>query len=236
MLKFVYRKRCQSVWNSNLSISAFNVIPEKTKPSSESSSPSLVVISRPPVNFTPQPVTIDLSKTSSVPLTLTNGSGSSVTVYNIDESQTSLNLSTESSGYVSNSTSSSLNQSAVNGDDLEIEKNISLLDQRLSTPVPSSFSALPMPPSVSNGRRRTISSNSNRWVRETILCVVWSTICGFILIAVLCGVRQLFGLGHVKFTTSLRKTVEHISRSVLRLWKSSCQLHQMRKRRQIYPS
>lgn len=140
---------------------------EEVKPNQETPSPSLVVISRPPVHFNPQPVTIDLSKTSTIPLTLTNGSGNSGTIYNIDESQTSLNLSAESSGYVSNSTSSSLgnvslNQSAVNGDDLEMEKNSSLLDQRLSVPSQSTFSALPMPPSMSGGRRRTISSNSNR--------------------------------------------------------------------------
>jgi hypothetical protein len=97
-------------------------------------------------------------------MALTNGSGSSVTIYNIDESQTSLNLSTESSGYVSNSTTSSLgnvslNQSVINGDDLEMEKNAALMDQRLSAPAQSTFSALPMP---RDGRRRTISSNSNR--------------------------------------------------------------------------
>ncbi|CRK88415.1 CLUMA_CG002184, isoform A [Clunio marinus] len=140
---------------------------KETKPKSESSpSPSLVVISRPPAHFTPQQVTIDLSKNSTIPSTLSNGSGNSVTIYNIDESPTSLNLSTESSGYVSNSTTSSLgnlslNQSGVNGEDVESEKSSPLLDQKLSTPIQSTFSALPMPPSVSSGRRRTISSNSN---------------------------------------------------------------------------
>jgi hypothetical protein len=140
--------------------------PIVTSTITESPTPSLVVISRPPAHFTPQPVTIDLSKTSTVPLTLTNGNGVT-TIYNIDESQTSLNLSAESSGYVSNSTTSSLgnvslNQSAVNGDDLEIERNVSLLDQRLSSvPMQSTFNALPMPTSMSGGRRRTISSNSN---------------------------------------------------------------------------
>lgn len=135
---------------------------EEIKTSSGSPTPSLIVISHSPVQFTPQPVSIDLSKSPSIPLNLINGSGSNVTIYNIEESQTSLNLSTESSGYVSNSTTSSLNQSALNGDDHDLEKNISLLDQRLSTPIQSTFSALPMPPSITNGRRRTISSNSNR--------------------------------------------------------------------------
>lgn len=143
----------------------FNVTSEETKPISESPTPPLVIISRPTVHFTPQPVTIDFSKNSTVPLTLANGSSTNnVTIFNIDESQASLNLSTESSGYVSNSTSSSLNQSGANGDDLEMEKNISLIEQRLITPSQSTFSALPMPPTVSNGRRRTISSNSNRFV------------------------------------------------------------------------
>lgn len=143
----------------------FNLIAEEIKPNPESPAPSLVVISHPPVHFTPQPVTIDLSKNSPLPLTLTNGK--SITIYNIDESQTSLNLSAESSGYVSNSTTSSLgnlslNQSGVNGDDLEMEKSVSLLDQRLTAPMQSTFSALPMPPAMSSGRRRTISTNSNR--------------------------------------------------------------------------
>lgn len=143
------------------------LIAEEIKPNPEPSpAPSLVVISHPqPVHFTPQPVTIDLSKNSPLPLTLTNGK--SVTIYSIDESQTSLNLSAESSGYVSNSTTSSLgnlslNQSGVNGDDLEMEKSVSLLDQRLTAPMQSTFSALPMPPAISSGRRRTISTNSNR--------------------------------------------------------------------------
>ena len=155
--------------------------PEETSPivtitNTESPTPSLVVISRPSVQFTPQPVTIDLSKSSAVPLTLTNGSG--ITIYSIDESQNSINLSAESSGYVSNSTSSSLgnlslNQSAVNGDDLEIERNVSLLDQRLSSaPMQSTFSALPMPASVSGERRRTISSNSNRWDPKLFLSIL----------------------------------------------------------------
>lgn len=142
---------------------------EESKPNPESPTPSLVVISNPSVLFTPQPTTIDLSKTSTLSnqLTLTNGSSKSITIYNIDESQSSLNLSAESSGYVSNNTTSSLgnlslNQSGVNGEDLEIEKSVSLLDQRLTAPLQSTFSALPMPPSMSGGRRRTISSNSNR--------------------------------------------------------------------------
>lgn len=138
------------------------IFKEETKLGTESPTPALVVISRPPVNFITQPMTIDLSKNSTIPLSLTNESSSNVTIYNIDESQTSLNLSAESSGYVSNSTTSSLNQSATNSDDLELEKNITLQDQRLLTPIQSTFSALPMPPSASNGRRRTISSNSNR--------------------------------------------------------------------------
>lgn len=142
--------------------------------STSSPSPSLVVISRPSVNFTPQAVSIDLSKnTNAVPLSsLSNGTGN-ITIFNIDESQTSLNLSTESSGYVSNSTTSSLgnislNQSAVNGDELELDgKGVSaatlIVDQRIPLHSQSTFSALPMPPSTSSaGRRRTISSNSNR--------------------------------------------------------------------------
>lgn len=142
----------------------FLLFTEEVKPNHVATSPSLMVISRSPVHITPQTVTIDLSKSVSTPLKMTNGLG--VTIYNIDESQTSLNLSAESSGYVSNSTTSSLgnvslNQSGSNGDDLEMEKNVSLLDQRLTVPNQSTFNALPMPPSVS-GRRRTISSNSNR--------------------------------------------------------------------------
>jgi hypothetical protein len=137
---------------------------------SSSSSPSLVLISRQPASFTPQSVSIDLSKstTNSIPIsTITNGTGS-ITIYNIDESQTSLNLSTESSGYVSNSTTSSignisLNQSGTNGDELDVEAKATatlVVDQRIPTvQSQSTFNALPMPPS---SRRRTISSNSNR--------------------------------------------------------------------------
>ncbi|KAL7016410.1 hypothetical protein ACKWTF_010017 [Chironomus riparius] len=145
-----------------------------------SPTPSLVVISRPSVNFNPQSVSIDLSKTTgnSIPLsTLSNGTNS-ITIYNIDESQTSLNLSTESSGYVSNSTTSSLgnvslNQSVTNGDEMEVDiKSIPItapttlvLDQRIPALQTQTFCALPMPQSSSSsssvGRRRTISSNSN---------------------------------------------------------------------------
>lgn len=133
----------------------------------ETSSPSLVVITRP----SQQPVSIDLSKNANaVPLSTISNGTSSITIYNIDESQASLNLSTESSGYVSNSTTSSLgnvslNQSIVNGDELEVDGKITTLivDQRISIPSPSTFNALPMPPSTSSlNRRRTISSNSNR--------------------------------------------------------------------------
>jgi hypothetical protein len=154
------------------------------------SSPSLVVISRPSVNLTSQPVSFDLSKTNihnnnnSVPLTTLSNGTNSITIFNIDESQASLNLSTESSGYVSSTTSSlgnvSLNQSGINGDDLDIEVNNGMvgkntppttliLDQHrlaaLQTPQ-TTFNALPMPtttPLSSAGRRRTISSNSNRY-------------------------------------------------------------------------
>lgn len=139
----------------------------------------MVVISRSSgnSNFAPQAVSIDLSKNANaIPIsTLSNGNGHSITIYNIDESQASLNLSTESSGYVSNSTTSSLgnislNQSGiVNGEDLEIvDKNGSgatslVVDQRISINSPSTFNALPIPPSTSGAnRRRTISSNSNR--------------------------------------------------------------------------
>lgn len=148
-----------------------------------SPSPSLVVISRPSVNFNPQSVSIDLSKSTgnSIPLSTISNGTNSITIYNIDESQTSLNLSTESSGYVSNSTTSSLgnvslNQSVTNGDEMEVDiKNVVttlptttpttlVLDQRI--PALQTFSALPMPQSSSSsssaGRRRTISSNSNR--------------------------------------------------------------------------
>lgn len=138
--------------------------------STSSPSPSLVVISRPSVNFTPQAVSIDLSKNANA-IPLSNGAGS-ITIYNIDESQTSLNLSTESSGYVSNSTTSSLgnlslNQSVVNGDELELDGKANgattlIVDQRI--PIQSTFNALPMPATSSSiNRRRTISSNSNRF-------------------------------------------------------------------------
>ncbi|XP_070490181.1 uncharacterized protein [Chironomus tepperi] len=147
-----------------------------------SPSPSLVVISRPTVNFNPQSVSIDLSKSTGNPIplsTLSNGTNS-ITIYNIDESQTSLNLSTESSGYVSNSTTSSLgnvslNQSVTNGDEMEVDIKTTtvptttpttlILDQRIPALQTQTFSALPMPQSSSSsssaGRRRTISSNSN---------------------------------------------------------------------------
>lgn len=148
-----------------------------------SPSPSLVVISRPTVNFNPQSVSIDLSKNTGNPIplsTLSNGTNS-ITIYNIDESQTSLNLSTESSGYVSNSTTSSLgnvslNQSVSNGDEMEVDIKSTvpttvpttlILDQRIPALQTQTFSALPMPQSSSSsssaGRRRTISSNSNRY-------------------------------------------------------------------------
>ena len=140
--------------------------------SSSSTSPSLVVISRPSANFTPQAVSIDLSKNANaIPLSLSNGTGN-ITIFNIDESQASLNLSTESSGYVSNSTTSSLgnlslNQSGANGDELEVDMKSGsatlVVDQRIPLHSQSTFSALPMPPSTSSlGRRRTISSNSSR--------------------------------------------------------------------------
>jgi hypothetical protein len=150
-----------------------------------SPSPSLVVISRPSVNFNPQSVSIDLSKSTgnSIPLSTISNGTNSITIYNIDESQTSLNLSTESSGYVSNSTTSSLgnvslNQSVTNGDEMEVDiKSVMtsvptttpttlVLDQRIPALQTQTFSALPMPQSSSSsssaGRRRTISSNSNR--------------------------------------------------------------------------
>lgn len=136
----------------------FLPLAEEIKPVSEPSSPSIVVITRPTPHYTPQPVTIDLSKASAIPLT----NGGTTTIFNLDESQASLNLSTESSGYVSNSTTSSLNQSGSNGDDIELEKSALMMEQRLLTPIQSTFNALPMPTSASNGRRRTISSNSNR--------------------------------------------------------------------------
>lgn len=153
----------------------------KPRESTLSTSPSLVVISRPPVNFNPQTVSIDLSKNTGNPIpisTISNGSNS-ITIYNIDESQTSLNLSTESSGYVSNSTTSSLgnvslNQSVTNGEDMEIDGKIAtsttatplVLDQRIpSLQSQSTFNVLPQSSSSSSsaGRRRTISSNSNRY-------------------------------------------------------------------------
>lgn len=137
----------------------FLPLAEEIKPVSEPSSPSIVVITRPTPHYTtPQPVTIDLSKASTNPLT----NGGTTTIFNLDESQASLNLSTESSGYVSNSTTSSLNQSGSNVDDIELEKSALMMEQRLLTPIQSTFNALPMPTSVNNGRRRTISSNSNR--------------------------------------------------------------------------
>lgn len=104
-----------------------------------------------------QTITVNLSKSSSV----NNGPGNSITICNIDESQASLNLSAESSGYVSNSTTSSFNQSGANVEDTELEKTSSSIEQRLITPIQSTFSALPMP-TISSERRRTISSNSNR--------------------------------------------------------------------------
>lgn len=145
----------------------FNIFLDDIK--AEASSPSLVVITR-PSQQQQQPVSIDLSK-NAIPLSTISNGTSSITIYNIDESQASLNLSTESSGYVSNSTTSSLgnvslNQSIVNGgDELEVDGKITTLivDQRISIPSPSTFNALPMPPSTSSlNRRRTISSNSNR--------------------------------------------------------------------------
>jgi hypothetical protein len=149
------------------------ILTDEAKPecvSTSASSPSLVVISRPSVNYTSQAVSIDLSKNANA-IPLSNGSGS-ITIYNINESQASLNLSTESSGYVSNSTTSSLgnlslNQSAMNGDELELEgkgngATTLIMDQRI--PIQSTFNTLSMPASSSSvNRRRTISSNSNRF-------------------------------------------------------------------------
>lgn len=163
---------CNTVWSNFLILFlSFPFLAEEVKPISSPASPSLVVISRPNAHFAPQPITIDLSKNS--PVKLTNGSSNSVTMFNIDESQTSLNLSAESSGYVSNSTSSSLNQSGTNGDDLELERSSTMMEHRLSTtPIQSTFSALPMPTSGSIGRRRTISSNSNRFEAKRMCAII----------------------------------------------------------------
>lgn len=199
---------------------------EEIKPVSEPSSPSIVVITRPTPHYTPQPISVDLSK--AVPLT--NG-GTTTTIFNLDESQASLNLSTESSGYVSNSTTSSLNQSGINGDDLELEKSALVMEQRLLTPIQSSFNALPMPTSASNGRRRTISSNSNRYAfsRATFL---YSCLTHTIpLTAARSGVHRLLGRALARFTTSSRKTAERISKSASKPLKSNSQSRPMRKRR-----
>ncbi len=163
----------------------------------------MVVISQPNTTFSspsqlPQKeVTIDLSKSSPInystvpqtvnhhplakPLQIPNGAivststpHNNITLYNIDESQSSLNLSTESSGYLSNSTNSSMVNISFNHTNVVPHDEPSELDkatssqaelllqevQRIQQAV--AFNPVQLPTSTISGRRRTISSNSNR--------------------------------------------------------------------------
>jgi hypothetical protein len=83
------------------------------------------------------------------------------TAYNINET---LNLSTDSSGYItSNNISSTTNSSFINNaDDSEIEKTFEehkILNKPVSQNEASSTTT---PTSLSHARRRTVSSNSSR--------------------------------------------------------------------------
>ena len=130
----------------------------------------IIVTTQPNVQYTSEPITIDLSNNLPLPLTIPNGIISNVTLYNIDESHASLNLSTGSSGYSTSSIgNNSLNQSNP-ADDLvvvDIEKSVAVpeqFDENFLTQQQqlSSFNPLQIPPDLLIGRRRTISSNSNR--------------------------------------------------------------------------
>lgn len=80
--------------------------------------------------------------------------------YNINET---LNLSTDSSGYITSNNISATSSSLINNaDDSEIEKSFE--DQKaLNKPISQSeFSATTTPNSLSHVRRRTVSSNSSR--------------------------------------------------------------------------
>lgn len=179
--------------------------------------PSLVVISRPNVQFSPpnqQQQSIDLSKNSpihvatlssnvtststpiikSIPVTngklitttaITNSTSSiptshnnsTITLYNhIDESHTSLNLTSDSSGYLTNSTDTSLASVSFNHkanvptlDEINYDKGPqSHSEQQLQQEVQriqqqATFNPVQLAASsMTSGRRRTISSNSNR--------------------------------------------------------------------------
>lgn len=89
-----------------------------------------------------------------------------LTIYSLNEN---LNLSTDSSGYVtcnnvsSSGSNSSFNQTTANPEDLEINKGSAdqnVLDQ------PQSLCMLTNVTSSTHVRRRTISSNSNRLVKD----------------------------------------------------------------------
>lgn len=131
----------------------------------------IIVTTHPNVQYISEPITIDLPQSLPLPLTIPNGIINNVTLYNIDESHASLNLSTGSSGYSTSSIgNSSLNQSAP-AEDLvvvELEKNVAVpeqFDENFLTQQQqqlSSFNPLQIPSSLLIGRRRTISSNSNR--------------------------------------------------------------------------
>lgn len=112
-----------------------------------------------------------------------------ITIFNhIDESNTSLNLTSDTSGYLSNSTDTSLMNASFSHKIIvpsAVEENLEKggaqailqpqTEQQLQQEVQriqqqAAFNPLPLPNSTITGsRRRTISSNSNRWVREILL-------------------------------------------------------------------
>lgn len=149
-----------------------------------------------PSQIVPKEVTIDLSKNSPInysapittvpqnvnhtivkPLQIPNGAivststpHNNITLYNIDESQSSLNLSTESSGYLSNSTNSSMvnisfshtnvphdepSESSSQQQVDQLQQEVQRIQQQVA------FNPVQLPTSTISGRRRTISSNSN---------------------------------------------------------------------------